>query len=96
LILTLLCTIWSSVAGVVDDTISVRPCESRAWTSEVSRVMVLPSASVCTCVILNSAVYGNRAVDPLLAGATALDRASATCPATDSEQPATAANVNIP
>jgi hypothetical protein len=41
-------------------------------------------------------VYGNRAVDPLLAGATALDRASATCPATDSEQPATAANVNIP
>jgi hypothetical protein len=99
--LTLLCTVWSSVAGVVDDMFNVRPCESRAWTSEVSRVMVLPSASVCTCVILDSAVYGSHVACLFVAGAAALVPAplslvSAIWPAADKAKPATAANVNIP
>jgi hypothetical protein len=34
-----------------------RPCESRARTSLLSPVIVVPSASVCKLVIFNSAVY---------------------------------------
>src|ERR1700681_3224901 len=45
-----------------------RPCESRAFYSVESRVMVVPLGRVCTWVILYSAVKGELAwcADPLV------------------------------